>query len=89
MTNSSLEKNVLLLFLCRFDYTGKSAIEFNGRSVRKSAVLGEGGKCDALFMWWDLEMDPDNKISLSCAPRWAHPTPKDMQVMMSKQPQVH
>lgn len=31
-------------------------------------------------MWWDLEMDPDGEIILSCAPRWAHPTPSDMQV---------
>jgi len=24
-----------------------------------------------VFMWWDLIMDPDEKIILSCAPEWA------------------
>ena len=67
----------------RFDYTGKSPIEFKGRSVKKVPVIG-AGKCDALFMWWDLEMDTENKILLSCAPRWAHPTPKDMQVLLKQ-----
>ena len=67
--------------ICRFDYTGKSPIEFKGRSVNKVPVVG-AGKCDAVFMWWDLEMDTENKILLSCAPRWAHPTPKDMQVLV-------
>jgi protein arginine N-methyltransferase 7 len=37
------------------------------------------GRCDAIFMWWDLQMDTEGKIMLSCAPRWAHPTPKNMQ----------
>ena len=79
---NSLTRRNLLLFTYRFDYSGKSPIEFKGRSVKKAPVLGQGGKCDALFMWWDLEMDTENKILLSCAPRWAHPTPKDMQVLL-------
>ena len=74
--------NCYCLHTYRFDYSGKSPIEFKGRSVKKASVLGHGGKCDALFMWWDLEMDTENKILLSCAPRWAHPTPKDMQVQL-------
>ena len=24
-------------------------------------------------MWWELKMDPARKITLSCAPHWAHP----------------
>lgn len=36
-------------------------------------------------MWWDLEMTPDDSdVILSCAPRWAHPTPSNMQVLYSK-----
>ena len=29
-------------------------------------------------MWWDIQMDPQKTITLSCAPSWGHPTPKDM-----------
>jgi hypothetical protein len=36
------------------------------------------GKCDAVFMWWEIFMDPDKKVLLSCAPKWAHPDPKEM-----------
>uniref|UniRef100_A0A182JFC4 Protein arginine N-methyltransferase n=1 Tax=Anopheles atroparvus TaxID=41427 RepID=A0A182JFC4_ANOAO len=27
----------------------------------------------AVFMWWDLTMDTDANVVLSCAPYWAHP----------------
>uniref|UniRef100_A0A182N9B0 Protein arginine N-methyltransferase n=1 Tax=Anopheles dirus TaxID=7168 RepID=A0A182N9B0_9DIPT len=27
----------------------------------------------AVFMWWDLTMDHDGDVLLSCAPHWAHP----------------
>ena len=37
-------------------------------------------ECDAVFMWWQLEMDPDGKNILSTAPWWAHSTPDNMQV---------
>jgi hypothetical protein len=42
---------------------------------------GNERKCDAIFMWWQLEMDVDGEIILSTAPRWAHPTPENMQVV--------
>lgn len=38
------------------------------------------GTCQSVFMWWELQMDLDGDIMLSCAPRWAHPEPKQMQV---------
>lgn len=37
------------------------------------------GSCDAVFMWWELEMDVGSEMILSTAPYWAHPTPHDMQ----------
>lgn len=24
-------------------------------------------------MWWDIRMDQDGEVMLSCAPYWAHP----------------
>lgn len=38
------------------------------------------GRCDAVFMWWDCWTDPQKKILLSCAPRWAshHPIDKEL-----------
>jgi type III protein arginine methyltransferase len=29
------------------------------------------GRCSAVFFWWDLNMDPENKVVLSCGPHWA------------------
>lgn len=63
----------------RFDFTGKTTIPFDNTSILDCTMLNSG-TIDAIFMWWDLEMDPDAEVILSCAPRWAHPTPKDMQV---------
>jgi hypothetical protein len=45
--------------------------------VLEATAVAEG-PVDAFFMWWDLKMDPEEKITLSCAPEWAHPNPKDM-----------
>ncbi|KAL8589937.1 hypothetical protein ACOMHN_024024 [Nucella lapillus] len=56
----------------RFDFSQKGAL--------KKKDVGEGtvpamadGQVDAIFVWWDLEMDPEGEIILSCAPHWAHP----------------
>lgn len=63
----------------RFDFTGKTPLP-----VKDTAIINvtseAAGDVDAVFMWWDLEMDPGGDIVLSCAPKWAHPTPTDMQV---------
>uniref|UniRef100_L7M4L7 Protein arginine N-methyltransferase n=1 Tax=Rhipicephalus pulchellus TaxID=72859 RepID=L7M4L7_RHIPC len=32
--------------------------------------------CHAVVMWWELEMDRQDSIHLSCAPYWAHPSGK-------------
>ncbi|XP_064611177.1 protein arginine N-methyltransferase 7-like [Liolophura sinensis] len=62
----------------RFDYTGKSEIKFKDRSKLTVESLNDG-RIDAIFMWWDLEMDPEGEITLSCAPSWGHPDPENMQ----------
>lgn len=63
----------------KFDFAradGKDLPETEQTIVDTLAV--NGGKCDAVFMWWDLHMDPDKTVLLSCAPKWAHPCPKSM-----------
>ena len=43
-------------------------------------------KSDAIFLWWELKMDPKNKVTLSCAPIWAHPEKKQFQLGGKIQP---
>ena len=69
----------LFLFFSSFDFSGQSELPMTGHS--KTHITSDiTGRCDAVFMWWDLQMDLHNDVILSCAPRWAHPTPTDMQV---------
>ena len=63
----------------RFDYSSGDSIEYSGETQDVVRAVASG-HCDAIFMWWDLEMDTQGQISLSCAPGWAHPTPDNMQV---------
>ncbi|XP_014662743.1 PREDICTED: protein arginine N-methyltransferase 7-like [Priapulus caudatus] len=65
------------LLVFRFDYSGNTPILFNNHSVVDTKAKTEGS-CDAVFMWWDLQMDLDGDVVLSCAPRWAHPDPDVM-----------
>ena len=62
----------------RFDFSGKTPLEFDRTSVITTDVL-DTGRIDAVLMWWDLEMEAQGEIILSCAPRWSHPTPENMQ----------
>ena len=62
----------------RFDFSGKTPLEYDRTSTLTADVLNTG-RVDAVLMWWDLEMDSEGEIILSCAPRWAHPTPENMQ----------
>lgn len=55
-----------------FDWSGKSKIPTE--QTTKRAVEGiTSGSAQVIFMWWDLKMDQDGEILLSCAPHWAHP----------------
>lgn len=56
-----------------FDFSGESPIELERNSVKTFEPLVPGGTVQAVFFWWDLLMDPEGEIVLSCAPSWAHP----------------
>lgn len=55
----------------RFDWSGKTPFIFE-RTTINTLRAQNSGKAQAVFMWWDLLMDIENKIVLSCAPFWAH-----------------
>ncbi len=63
----------------RFNFGAQSGqpIPVKDQTSTVSKALSSG-KCDAVFMWWEIFMDPDKKVLLSCAPKWAHPDPKEM-----------
>ncbi|XP_076448751.1 protein arginine N-methyltransferase 7-like [Babylonia areolata] len=56
----------------RFDFSKRGALKKDETS-EVSVEAQVDGKVDAVFVWWDLEMDPEGEIILSCAPSWAHP----------------
>nr|XP_033328864.1 protein arginine N-methyltransferase 7-like isoform X1 [Megalopta genalis]XP_033328865.1 protein arginine N-methyltransferase 7-like isoform X2 [Megalopta genalis] len=61
----------------RFDFTGKTPLSYvETVNLRVKPTLT--GTAHAVFMWWDLNMDIDNQVSLSCAPVWEHPDAKKM-----------
>ncbi|XP_076657785.1 arginine methyltransferase 7 isoform X2 [Halictus rubicundus] len=62
----------------RFDFSGKTPLLYDEKvclRVKPTAT----GTVHAIFMWWDLNMDVDNKVLLSCAPVWEHPDAKKLQ----------
>lgn len=59
----------------RFDWSGQTPFIFE-RSTINTIKAECDGKAQAVFMWWELQMDTENKIVLSCAPVWAHPWTK-------------
>ena len=66
--------------LRRFSFSGKEKLNFSNKNIIK-AKSNANGTAHAIFTWWILGMDYESEIILSCAPKWAHPTPNDMQVM--------
>jgi hypothetical protein len=44
------------------------------------AIAKNDGKAHGIMMWWICRMDNDNEILLSCAPKWAHHDPSNIQV---------
>lgn len=38
----------------------------------------ESGIAHAAFVWWDLAMDMDGEIILSCAPKWHYSNDQDV-----------
>lgn len=56
----------------RFNFTDANTMS-NKDHQAYAIVAEETGRCHAVIMWWELAMDQENKIVLSCAPCWAHP----------------
>lgn len=56
----------------QFDWSGKTKI-IKERSELHTEKASHSGNAQVVFVWWDLKMDPDKKIILSCAPYWTHP----------------
>ena len=42
--------------------------------------MKQSGLAHGVVMWWTLDMDVDGDITLTTAPRWAHPDGADRQV---------
>ncbi|KAK9708311.1 hypothetical protein QE152_g27260 [Popillia japonica] len=55
-----------------FDFSGKTRFLYDREDVQTIKVERDG-VAQAVFMWWDLVMDINNEVILSCAPYWAHP----------------
>ena len=65
----------------RFDFSQPGSLKKRDSSEVRVESQVEG-TVDAIFMWWDLEMDPDGEIILTCAPRWAHPDSTNLPVSL-------
>ncbi|KAI5637866.1 protein arginine N-methyltransferase 7 [Phthorimaea operculella] len=55
-----------------YDWSGKTPLD-KKRMVKQNFTAIASGKAQMVFMWWDLNMDQEGKIVLSCAPWWNHP----------------
>ena len=44
------------------------------------ASVEHSGIAHGVIMWWTLDMDVDGEITLTTAPRWAHPDGDNRQV---------
>ncbi|XP_072746127.1 protein arginine N-methyltransferase 7 isoform X1 [Anoplolepis gracilipes] len=60
----------------RFDWSGKEPLLYNEKILLRAKSIASG-TAHAIFMWWDLNMDMDNQVLLSCAPVWEHPNVPD------------
>ncbi|ESO98227.1 hypothetical protein LOTGIDRAFT_213858 [Lottia gigantea] len=65
----------------RFDFASKEGIPEDDNSTVIIKSLNKGS-VDAVLMWWDIEVDPQGEVILSCAPRWAHPDGDRLQVII-------
>jgi type III protein arginine methyltransferase len=58
--------------VCDIDFSGKLRIPENEAFTEEFQTLASG-EANAVFFWWDIRMDPEGTIVLSCAPHWNHP----------------
>ncbi|XP_021926754.1 protein arginine N-methyltransferase 7 isoform X2 [Zootermopsis nevadensis] len=64
----------------RFDWSGKVPL-LKERSNVLDLVSSDDGVAQVVFMWWDLVMDLNGEVILSCAPVWAHPLTENGHVL--------
>lgn len=55
-----------------FDFSGRTKIE-TIQNVKHLLTAEQNGIAHAVFVWWELKMDVEGEIILSCAPHWSHP----------------
>ncbi|XP_014600290.1 PREDICTED: protein arginine N-methyltransferase 7 [Polistes canadensis] len=60
----------------RFNWSGTTPLQFNEK-VCLNVLPIDSGIAHAIFLWWDLDMDTEGKVLLSCAPVWEHPEIKN------------
>ncbi|XP_055342794.1 protein arginine N-methyltransferase 7-like isoform X2 [Paramacrobiotus metropolitanus] len=53
-----------------FVFCHRNNLRFHDEKTIQLMPLGMG-RCDAIFLWWDLKMDPEGEVILTCAPSWA------------------
>jgi protein arginine N-methyltransferase 7 len=70
----------LSVFYNRFDWSGKLPL-VKERSNVLEVISSDDGVADVVFMWWDLVMDVNGKVILSCAPAWARPLTESKNVL--------
>lgn len=62
----------------KFCFSGVEPLPFSNHKIVKLTAKNNG-LTHAVFMWWVLYMDKEEEIILSCAPKWAHHNPNNMQ----------
>jgi protein arginine N-methyltransferase 7 len=83
-----------------FDWTKPDIPNF--RDIPNTIVPEHSGKCHAVLFWWELSMDQDKELTLSCAPSWrgnpdwrdhwiqaVYYLPKEIQVTKNQQLTIH
>ncbi|XP_049811197.1 protein arginine N-methyltransferase 7-like isoform X1 [Schistocerca nitens] len=55
-----------------FDWSGQTQLHAT-RSTKVEVKAEVSGTAQMVFMWWELLMDDEGTVKLTCAPAWAHP----------------
>lgn len=63
-------------FSFSFNWSDEKLIKTH-RQAHFPITASQSGKAQVVFFWWDLTMDPEEEIIISCAPVWEHPDSKD------------
>lgn len=65
------------LEIFKFDFSSKEP-RSTERSFNLEVKSSASGRTDLVYYWWDIAMDQESEIKLSCAPFWAHPDLKEL-----------